>query len=393
MISRMIRTTLAAFFACGLFVWNDASAQIPKFRLTEPDATFSQEFGFVRGVRELPDGRVLVADGPGQALVLVDFATGTADTIGREGRGPGEYLQPDGLWSMPGDSTLLVDLGNGRLSMIGPDFEFGRTARIAEGDPMTGQLSIRLPRGTDYSGRLYYEAASRMRPDGSLRDSAAVLRWDPVQEAEDTVAMVKLDDLVVQRSGGPNNESANMRPKPMSPRDAWAVARDGRIGVVRAADYRVEWIEPDGRVVRGPAVDYEPVSVGVGEKEAYLEELGRGGLMISVEAENGQMRTSFRRGPGRRGGPAADDLEWPDVMPAFQSSRVFATPSGELWVERSVAADVAPTFDVFDAQAQLIKQVVFPKGRRVVGFGDGTVYVVNVDEFDLNWLERYRVVP
>ena len=56
-------------------------------------------------------------------------------------------------------------------------------------------------------------------------------------------------------------------------------------------------------------------------------------------------------------------------MPAFQDGGVHATPWGELWVERSVAADEAPTFDVFDRRAQLIKQVVFPKGRRVVGFG------------------------
>ena len=370
-----------------------AQAQVPELRLTSPDATFPQEFGFVRGVRELPDGRVLVADGPGQVLALVDFTAGTADTIGREGRGPGEYLQPDGLWSMPGDSTLLVDLGNGRLSMIGPDLAFGRTARIAEGDPMTGQLSIRLPRGTDSSGRLYYEAMGRMRPDGSLRDSAAVLRWDPVREVDDTVAMVTLDELVVQRSGGPDNESVDMRQKPMSPRDGWAVSVDGWIGVVRASDYHVEWYGSMGPVVVGTAVGYDPVKVRDPEKEAYLEEMGRGGLMISVEAENGQMRTNFRRGPGRRGGPTADGLEWPDVMPPFQSSGVFATPWGELWVQRSVAADVDLTFDVFDRSAGLLKQVILPKGRRVIGFGDDTVYVVRMDEFDLNWLERYRVAP
>jgi hypothetical protein len=230
-----------------------------------------------------------------------------------------------------------------------------------------------------------------MRPDGTLRDSAAVLRWDPATGAEDTVALVKLDELVVERRGGPGNESVSMRPKPMSPRDGWAVAPDGRVAVVRAADYHVDWIQPDGDVVRGRPVDYEAVRVGNDEKEAYLDELGRGGLMVSVEAENGRMRTSFRRGPGRRGGPTADDLDWPDVMPAFQDGAVYATPWGELWVARSVAAGEAPTFDVFDHRARLVQQVVLPEGRRVVGFGDGAVYVVNVDEFDLNWLERYGV--
>lgn len=29
--------------------------------------------------------------------------------------------------------------------------------------------------------------------------------------------------------------------------------------------------------------------------------------------------------------------------------------------------------------------------RRVVGFGEGSVYVVSYDEFDLNYLERYAL--
>jgi hypothetical protein len=33
--------------------------------------------------------------------------------------------------------------------------------------------------------------------------------------------------------------------------------------------------------------------------------------------------------------------------------------------------------------------VLLESGRRVVGFGRGTVYVVAYDEFDLNYLERY----
>jgi hypothetical protein len=375
----------------GVSWWNPVHAQVPERRLTRPDATFAQEFSFLRGVRELPDGRVMVADGLGQAVAILDLAAGTADTIGREGRGPREYMQPDGLFAMPGDSTLLVDLGNGRLTVLGPDFAFGRTAPIAQGEPRPGALSIRLPRGTDSSGRLYYQAAGRMRPDGSLRDSAAVLRWDPATDVEETAAQVKLEDIEMSRSGGPNNQSVQMRPKPMTPRDAWAVSWDGWIGVVRAADYHVEWVTPDGHVVRGSPVSYKPVKVGSAEKEAWAEESGRSGLMIGVENQNGQIRTTFRRGPGRRAAGNVDDLEWPDVMPPFQAGDVFATPWGELWAARSVRAGDPPTFDVFDRHAQHTKRIVLPEGRRIVGFGTESVYLARVDEYDLMWLERYRV--
>ncbi len=370
-----------------------AAAQVREQRLTRPDAAFAQEFGLIRGVRELPDGRVLVADGAGQVVALLDLASGTADTVGREGQGPREYRQPDGVFAMPGDSTLLVDLGNGRLTMLGPTLAFGRTEPISLGEPRPGALSIRLPQGTDTSGRLYYQAAGRTAPDGSVLDSAGVLRWNPAAAREDTVAKVKLEETSVSRSGGPTNQSVSMRPKPLTGRDGWAVSSNGRIGLVRLVDYHVEWIEPDGRVVRGPAVPYQPVRVGSAEKEAYLEQMGRSGLMIGVTNQNGQITTQMRRGGGRPPGMNANDLEWPEVMPPFQPSGVFAAPWGELWVERAMPADRPITYDVFDRNARLVKQVTLPEGRRLLGFGDGVVYAVSVDDLDLNYLERYRVAP
>ncbi len=61
------------------------AAQFPERRLTKPDATFPEAFGMVGGLRELRDGRALIADPLGQALMVVDLVAGTADTIGRVG--------------------------------------------------------------------------------------------------------------------------------------------------------------------------------------------------------------------------------------------------------------------------------------------------------------------
>ena len=41
------------------------------------------------------------------------------------------------------------------------------------------------------------------------------------------------------------------RPR-MVPNDDWAVGGDGRMAVVRANGYYVEWLMPDGTVVTGP---------------------------------------------------------------------------------------------------------------------------------------------
>ena len=64
--------------------------------------------------------------------------------------------------------------------------------------------------------------------------------------------------------------------------------------------------------------------------------------------------------------------------------------SGKAWVHRSIPAGAEVVYDVFDANGYRTEQVIFPPGRRVVGFGGEFVYVVRRDEFDLFWLERYK---
>jgi hypothetical protein len=45
--------------------------------------------------------------------------------------------------------------------------------------------------------------------------------------------------------------------------------------------------------------------------------------------------------------------------------------------------------DVFDSNNNLKERILLPSGREVVGFGDGVVYAVYLDDVDLQWLERY----
>ncbi|MEJ2238500.1 MAG: hypothetical protein P8X82_09410 [Gemmatimonadales bacterium] len=257
-------------------------AQVSEQRLTTPAASFPQEFAAIRGLLELPDGRVLVADGLGQALMVVDPTMGSADTVGRIGQGPEEYRSPDGLYPLPGDSVLLVDLGNGRLTRLGPDLGFGETMPLAQGDPTTGMgMSLRIPGGVDREGRVYYQGRGGMGA-GALPDSGMILRWDPSSGAVDTVAMVKLQEMRRTTSGGRNDQSVSISPVPLSPQDGWTVASDGRVAVVRANPYRVDWVLTDGSVVSGPTNEYEPVKVGNGEKEAYLDNVQRNGLQVMV---------------------------------------------------------------------------------------------------------------
>ena len=389
MIRRLSVVALAWLGVIGAVDSGPLHAQVAVQRLTEPDASYPEALSLVQGLLELPDGRVMIADPLGQALVIADLASGVADTLGSVGQGPSEYRQPDGVFALPGDSVLLVDLGNARLTVVAPDGRFGATMPIAQEGPGPGPgLLIVLPRAVDSRGRVYFQPVGGGR-GLQLPDSAAVVRWDRSSGAMDTVAMVKLPEMKQSRSGGPGNQAVTIMPVPLSPQDAWAVSWDGRVAVARADPYHVEWIRVDGKVVRSGPIAFEPVRIRRADKLEWAEALG-GGIRIGIMVENGQRRMALSRGGGRGEEPDIDSLDWPDNKPAFADNGVRVTPEGDMWVQRHVPAGEPIDFDVFGANAELKGKVVLPAGRDIVGFGRGTVYVVRTDDLGLQWLERYR---
>jgi len=360
--------------------------------LGEPTATFPEDFGAIQTVREMSDGTVLVADPLGGALYSVDMEAGTRTQVGQEGQGPEEYRQPDAVWRLPGDSTLLIDLGNGRMTTLAPDLSFGETSPLSAGDPRSG-LVVAIPQAVDGAGRVYSRSLG-MSMGGEPPDSGAVLRITRGTLALDTAAMYKLEDRVIERSGGPDNQNVSMSPVPLSPEDAWGAASDGSVVMARSGNYSVEWHAVDGTVTRGAATPYEVISIGTAEKEEWLRQQGQsgGGLGISVMMGPQGMQTSFSRG-GMGGGedPSIDDYQWPETKPPFYSGRIVVDGMHRAWVRRHVEAGEPSTYDVFDRAAERTATYTLPHGSRILGFGEGAIYVVSSDEFDLNYLERYAM--
>lgn len=390
------RLFLAALFAgvpaFALVLPASATAQVV---LDTPDDRFPEDFGSIQTVRELPDGRVLVADPLGRALYALDMEVGTRTVVGRQGQGPDEYMQPDAVWPLPADSTLLVDLGNGRLVALGPELAFGATMPIALGDPRPGAgspFTLALPQGIDGGGRIYARALGvGGGPGGSLPDSGAVLRIDRSTRAADTAATVKLQDRVRRESGGADERNVAIEAVPLSPEDGWGVAPDGSVVVARAGAARVDWIAPDGAVTRGRPILHDPVRIGTPEKEEWLLAQGRsgGGVGVAVSVENGAVSTQLSRGGGGGRQRDIDQYSWPERMAPFRSGRVLVDSAGRAWVGRSVEAGEASTYDIFDRAGDRVETVHLLPGARVVGFGREHVYVVTFDDFDLAYLERH----
>jgi len=373
-------TILAALAATAPCAAQEAVA------LDGPTAAADEPISAISGLRELSDGSILVADGLEGRLLRVTPDLGTATPLGREGAGPREYRTPDALYALAGDSTLMVDLGNGRLSTLAPDGSIVRTQPIAAGDGP--EMTIMMPGAVDEMGGVFFRKMGRMGPRG-LPDSAEVARFDPATGRTVDVAQVKLPEMK-QRSSGPSNARQEViQPIPLSPQDAWTATADGQLVIARQGD-GVYWLERVGSngVTKGPEISYEPLEVHGPDKEAWIASLS-GALGVSVEVENGRQRTTFSRG----GGPQvdADDFEWPDRKPAFPDGALRVASNGRFWLQRHVTAGEPPRFDVLDARGRRLGAVRLPADRRLEGFGRNSVYLSRTDDLDFVWLERYGI--
>jgi hypothetical protein len=381
---------LAAFTALSALSAPLFAQQAPTITLTKPTARLNHEFSAISGFRELADGRVLVSDGIDETVLRIDLRTGKMDTLARSGSGPGEYKSPDLLYETPGGGTLLVDLGNARLSFYDAALKYKESMPISKGEPGRGPMTIIIPQGVDAQGRIYIQAI--MREPGRTADSGAVIRYDRLKGTSDTVAKLKMGEVEVSSSGGPNNRSVSMRPVPLSPKDEWGVAADGRVAIARAANYSLEWVGAGKPAVKGPANPFTPVPIRDADKKEWAQDAATG-LAIMVTNDNGRMSVNMRRG-----GPQQADrdeaerikaLKWPATKPAARN--VTVAPTGEAWVERYVAAGAARSYDVFGADGKLVRKVVLPVGRRLVGFGKGVVYLKETTGDELSYLERYKI--
>ena len=67
-------------------------AQDPPLRtLSRYDLEYSEPFSCISGLRELSDGRIVVADQREKLLQIINLRTGSVTKVGREGQGPGEW--------------------------------------------------------------------------------------------------------------------------------------------------------------------------------------------------------------------------------------------------------------------------------------------------------------
>lgn len=346
------------------------------------------DFTTVSSVRELTDGRVLISDAKSPALVVHDLRSKRTTPVGSRGRGPNEYLTPGGLYEALGDSIYLIDRGLTRYLVL------DAAGRAVGTRPWTfhGVRSYtsddRDQQRLDAQGRLYSSEVllnraamlARLRASGANSvDSAPLLRYEAPRAVPDTIAQIR-NPQVLRSGSGSTVVTAEVA---FSPADGWTVTADGRVAVVRAAPYRVEWYAPSGRLdVAGPITSHDVLPVTDADRLAKQEE----------SAAQARQLAQFAVGTtsGGQSQVPTPELKFADTKPPFDRHEILAAADGQVWVKRSRPANAnEEIYDVFDQRGVRVDRLSFPARSRVVGVSARHVYVSTLDADDLPHLARY----
>jgi hypothetical protein len=344
--------------------------------LGNPERVLAVDFTQVRGLRELPDGRVIISDRLDRGVVLADFRSGAITPIGRTGRGPAEYRLPTALSPMPGDSTLLVDEGNQRLAVIGPDLKIHRTFMLhlpGIGTPLGA-------RGVDMLGRYYLSIPGWIRERAG--DSIAVVRFDQRAGRVDTLAVIKgYTPRVDQRQAG-------LPYVLFAPQDGWGFTSDGRVAVVRSGDYRVEWRDSSGRVTTGPPIPFERRRVTMEDRLSHIRNFMASSSTSGRDGEGGLSPLPASQLEDENIRRVAGHQPFAELHAPFEGSPLVA-PDGTLWIQRSVPPGESQLFDLVDGRGQRMGQVRMPGGRRLLAVTTRWLYATETDDDGLQRVERY----
>jgi hypothetical protein len=351
-----------------------AQSAVKVIDLAPPNATLTPEFTSVTSVRELADGRVLLTDIGEKRLMVGDWKAGTTTQVGRNGSGPGEYLQPGSLVALPDDSTLLPDLQNGRWLLLRGS---AIVATIGADAPAL-RNGARSPIGADGQGRLIFVRGLAQSGSGRgempRRDSSQLLRVERAMGAVDSLERLRARPMTMKIQGPADNPtSISITTNPMAPGELAVAFADGWIAIARLEPYRVDWIMPNGKRIHGAALPFERVRLDEREQRAFVE------------------REAARSGRTPR--DPSTFPEWPEYIPPFLNLGALAGPDGRLWIQRApTAANPYPPYDVVDRRGVLVARVAAGKDVQVLRFGRGVVFTTATDENGIQRLQR-RPLP
>jgi streptogramin lyase len=358
-----------------LLIAGAAQAQsVPTWRYTEELRIGSESddatgFSDVRGLLVNRKGNIWIIEASLQEIRVFDPAGKHLRTVGRKGKGPGEFTYADGMAVAPDGLIWVHDPQNVRFSIFDQDGKYVRQ-QLA---PSNG-YAYTWRGGIDRQGRIWDQL---FHHDPKNPDQALVRRASPDWTTVDTLALPECN------APGQAQEAAYFKIPPGS-----FISVPYYPGPVAAVDYNgaALWCAPTG-------AEYRAVRVGI-ERQDTLARLSSRAHRLPVSAKERDSAISKVQAFMKKAGPAT--LDWsriPKVKPLLQSA--FVDDDGRIWVLRPTTA-AGSAFDLFSREGRAIATVTIPHPvnvyiRPVIQGELG--YFVSQEEGEVPYVIRARIGP
>ena len=280
-------TAFGASLGMGISVAAHAQALAgpPVRRISTASAVSAEPIGSVTGVRELPNGRILLNDGARRRLVLMDTTLATVgvvlDSLTEVENSYG--TRPGALIPYRSDSTLFIDAASFAMLVIDPAGKVARVRSVPRVEDASRLASDAGRVGIDPRGRIVYRIPARpgrplVPPPKDVPyfppepDSAFIVAIDLETRKLDTLGTIRIPksaSTIRRTADGRFNFYEVVNPMPST--DEWAVLSDGTVAFVRGVDYRIDYRATDGTVTSSPKLPFDWQRVTEEDKNRLID--------------------------------------------------------------------------------------------------------------------------
>lgn len=331
------------------------------------------------------DSGVMAFSQPQDHLIRLYSASGELiGSLGREGEGPGEFLSAFQLGRLR-DSLTVYDDDLNRFTVFGPDGTLGRVVRVAD-RARPGPEVEELPRW-GFTEEMYLTLDGIVArvigveplPDGSKRRESVVVRMDETGLAETVLGRFVEEIPGVRLSVGNVTHSATF-PYPNLLR--YHLALDGSRYVVAEA------------AVHGPDVGtYSVIAIGAQGDTAFFRRYPFDAVPVSkqyadsviaarsvgIEERSPRLAATYRR-----------RAALPPILPPVLS--VWNGRDGTVWVGLRSSAP-GREYLILDPTGEPLGRVTLPPGASIRVVDQEHAWTVETDDFGIQSVVRYRIVP